>query len=608
MKINDVQSCDITLVKDGKTDWAVYIPNNANPQIKFASSEFITIFKEITGVELPLCYENGIQTKHKIKIGYGLSIEELGADGFIIEADAQNVVITGGHHRGVIYGVYTFFEDYADCRWFTSDYALIPKKTEFILSVISRKEKPCFEYREAYYKDAFDWRFAVRNKLNGASCLIPEEKGGHIEYAVAFVHSFNTLIPRDKYFEAHPEYFPEINGKRVTGNHHQLCLSNPDVLAITIDKVKEAFRANPQAMIASISQDDTDDDEGFECQCPKCSAIDAEEGSPSGSLLRFVNVVAEAIEEEFPDKYIDTLAYRYTRKAPKITKPRKNVLIRLCSIECCFSHSFITCDQKINGKLRNASFMEDVMQWAKISPKLFIWDYIVNFKHYLAPYPNLYALQDNMRFFRDNKVCGVFSQGCNDTLHSEFSELRAYVISKLLWNPDYDVNLAVSEFMTTYFGSASPPVLEYLKMLNDRAQIENFHISLFDDLDKDFLTPEFLEEADILFDKAEELAKMSTDISPDIIKETPCEISGDIPIEASSENNEILKRVKRYRMGVRYAKLVLSDDSKDDKRVATDIFFNDMKELGITSLCESFLFCSGDKDKNQIHAEEYFGI
>ena len=57
-----------------------------------------------------------------------------------------------------------------------------------------------------------------------------------------------------------------------------------------------------------------------------------------GTLLRFVNAVADAVAERYPDVLVDTLAYQYTRNVPKLTRPRRNVIIRLCSIECCFRH------------------------------------------------------------------------------------------------------------------------------------------------------------------------------------------------------------------------------------------------------------------------------
>ncbi len=92
----------------------------------------------------------------------------------------------------------------------------------------------------------------------------------------------------------------------------QLCLTNEEMRRELVKNLQERLRANPEATIASVSQNDCFNN----CQCPSCRAVDEEEGSPAGSLLRFVNAVAADIEHEFPNVAIDTLAYQYTRKPP----------------------------------------------------------------------------------------------------------------------------------------------------------------------------------------------------------------------------------------------------------------------------------------------------
>ena len=113
------------------------------------------------------------------------------------------------------------------------------------------------------------------------------------------------------------EYYALRNGKRIPT---QLCLTNPDVLKITIDNLRRKMAANPGAVYWSVSQNDNRQ----YCTCPKCRAIDEREGSPSGSIIDFVNKVAD----EFPDRMISTLAYEYSR-APKNLKPGNT------SILCC---------------------------------------------------------------------------------------------------------------------------------------------------------------------------------------------------------------------------------------------------------------------------------
>ena len=140
-------------------------------------------------------------------------------------------------------------------------------------------------------------------------------------------------------------------------------------------------------------------------------------------------LTAYFIKDEFPGVYVDTLAYRYTRKAPKRLKPRDNVIVRLCSIECCFAHP-LTADCEANKE-----FASDIKAWSGICKNLFIWDYTTDFLYYVNPFPNLRVLQKNVRFFIDHNVIGMFEQGNGQSYSAEFGELRAYLISKLLWDP-----------------------------------------------------------------------------------------------------------------------------------------------------------------------------
>jgi hypothetical protein len=114
----------------------------------------------------------------------------------------------------------------------------------------------------------------------------------------------------------------------------------------------------PDADVISVSQDDNQQ----YCECENCRVIDEREGSPSGTMIYFVNKVAE----QFPDKMISTLAYQYTRKAPEHIKPAENVLITLCSIEC---------DRSAPIEEKCADFAEDLVAWGKLTDNVRIWDY-----------------------------------------------------------------------------------------------------------------------------------------------------------------------------------------------------------------------------------------
>jgi hypothetical protein len=242
----------------------------------------------------------------------------------------------------------------------------------------------------------------------------------------------------------------------------------------------------------SISQNDW----AGQCQCEKCRAIEEAEGSPSGPLIHFVNAVAEEIEKEFPDFLIETLAYHYTRKAPATAKPRENVVIRLCSIECNFA-------EPLASGPTNASFTEDIEAWSNIAPHLYIWNYVTNFANYILPHPNLRGLAPDIRFFVDHNAIGLFEQGDSGCSCSDFPELRAWVLAHLMWDPSLDDRELIREFIRGYYGPAAEPLLSYIELTHDAVQREGAYLRCFMPDTSAWLKLDDLSEATELFAKAE---------------------------------------------------------------------------------------------------------
>jgi len=221
-----------------------------------------------------------------------------------------------------------------------------------------------------------------------------------------------------------------------------------------VERVKEWLRQSPDAGIVSLSQNDW---YGW-CECDKCKALDDAEGTHAGTMLDFVNCVAEKIEPEFPHVAVDTLAYQYTRKPPKTLQPRPNVIVRLCSIECDFREPL--------DAPSNAAFADDIRGWAKICQRLYIWDYSTDFGHYVQPHPNWFVLGPDLRFFQQHNVRGVFSEGAYQSHGSEMAEMRAWVTAQLMWNPNQDDRALIREFIEGYYGTnAAPFIRQYLELI-----------------------------------------------------------------------------------------------------------------------------------------------
>ncbi len=256
--------------------------------------------------------------------------------------------------------------------------------------------------------------------------------------------------------------------------------------------VLKRLASNPGAKLISISQNDW----YGACQCDRCQAVVTEEGSQAGPMLRFVNAIAAEVEKEFPDVWVETLAYQYTRTAPLKVRPRDNVVVRLCSIECSFVQTLAEGEQ-------NEPFRKDIEAWSKIAPRLFVWDYVTNFSNYLVPHPNLRVLAPNVRFFVKNNVVGLFEQGDSQSGIGDFVRLRAWLIAHLMWNPDQDEAALIDEFLAGYYGAAAPYLKEYLELINDAGQRDGLYLRCFMPDTSAWLTLEDLNCAVELFGKAE---------------------------------------------------------------------------------------------------------
>jgi len=448
----------VTLAYGGRAAARIVIAAEATETERFAAEELALFLHIVTGADFAVVGDAG-RPGGRLLVGLaaargsvpGLATEDLAPEEIVVRTVGNDLVLAGGSPRGTLYAVYTFLEDVVGCRWWTGTASRMPWKPSLSIPDVAIRHNPPLEYREPYWHVAFDHVWAARNKANGTAAGGDALRGGRQIYE-GFVHTFYGLIPPAKYFAAHPEWFSEIEGRRTFANA-QLCLTNEEMREELIRNLKERLRARPEATIASVSQNDCFGN----CTCPKCRAVDEEEGGPSGSLLRFVNAVAAAIEPEFPNVAIDTLAYQYTRKPPLLARPRPSVIVRLCSIECSFA--------KPLDDPKNKAFFDDLEGWSKIAGRLYIWDYTTNFSHYVQPHPNYGVLAPNIRLFVARSVRGVFEQGAYQSWGSEMAELRAWMLAKLLWDPDLDEGSLREDFLAGYYGPAAGRMDDYLEGL-----------------------------------------------------------------------------------------------------------------------------------------------
>ena len=527
------------LVTNGNTSSRIILKENN--QISWTAANLLqTFIQKVTSCKLPVVIS---QTPRKgdILIG-GQSPAEVTEDGFSISTQ-DGILKISGKENGVVYGVVTLLEQYLGIDyWGENEYSLTPSKT-VNLPFINKVENPGFRYRQTQcYAIHTDSIYKWWNRL---------EEPNEVFAAGYWVHTFDKLLPSSIYGKEHPEYYSYFKGKRHPGKASQWCLSNPEVFEIVAQRVDSIFKANPDKHIMSVSQNDGN---YTNCTCDACKAIDDYEGALSGSIITFLNKLAA----RFPDKEFSTLAYLYTMNPPKHVKPLPNVNIMLCDIDC---DREVTLTENASGK----EFVKAMEGWSKITNNIFVWDYGINFDNYLAPFPNFHILQDNIRLFKKNHATMHFSQIAGSR-GGDFVELRAYLVSKLMWNPEVNVDSLMQHFLHGYYGEAAPYLYQYIKIMEGALIGSGQRLWIYDSPVSHkygMLKPALMRRYNHLFDLAE---------------------------KAVAAEPDFLKRVQRARLPIQYSELEIArtETEKDlvDINKKLDLFEECVKEFQVPTLNE----------------------
>lgn len=484
----------------------VVVADDASKPERHAAEELALFLGQITGAEFVLTPRRTPgQTSLLVGLGAArmadpsFTPDGLGSDGLVIRTVGGDLILAGGEPRGTLYAVYTFLEDYLGCRWWTPQVSRIPAKPDLAIGELNVRYVPPLEHREILIAPTtLDPDWSVRNKcvgeLHGYGHFEDMAQRGGTRKAWPCGHSFYTVLPPEKHFAEHPEWYSLIDGKRTAAprDHSSLCLTNRVMLAAFIEATKAEIARVPDLFPSGTEYVavSAEDDSGYpcRCQCDACVAVEREEGSPSGLGLRLANSVAAAIEEASLGKLVTMYAYHHTQKPPLHERPRANVIIQFCPINASFS-----------GPLSdgaNARWHEDLQGWLHISPRVYVYDYPDNCVYHLLPHPNLRALAANIRDWARAGVKGYFGDGIQSgTGGSEMAELRAWLVAKLLWNPSLDPDDLIREFADGYYGPAGSAIVLYLGTMHDAVEASGDWLALDSPPDAHFLSIETLTAA-----------------------------------------------------------------------------------------------------------------
>lgn len=481
-------SGDMEIVKDGTPKAVIIISENAAETDRFAALELQKYIKKISGAEIPIKSEEETYSGTRLFIGNTQAFNMTGLKNYLadkkpgallVKRSGNDIFFAGKGSRGAIYSIFAFLEECLDVRWFMpgEDGEDYPRLSTILLGKIDISEEPGFNFRgswdiyacnlnEERNRDLAEWN--VRNKVNDPGIKIPLRLGGSAGSSSNW-HNFNDIIPSEKYFDSHPEYFSLINGKRynASGLNGQLCIANSDVIRLVVENIRENFDQHPEYDIYTLTPND-----GFGwCECEKCRAWDDPEeysnrlqdlpNQPvvSTRLLRFYNSVAEEVYKTHPDRKIQIVAYVNYSPPPKI-KPYKNLMVQVQHyVPGCYSHLMEdgNCPQ-------NKKFHELVTGWTNICKDgLGVLNYTWKTVWQQLPWPVTPIQANDLKFLNKIGVATVCLQ--SGSTNWGVNGLHYYIMTKMMWDPGLDVKSLLDDYYEKFFKEVKEPMKDYFETL-----------------------------------------------------------------------------------------------------------------------------------------------
>jgi len=401
----------------------------------------------------------------------------LGREGHACEVTGGRLLIRGGDERGIYHGTLAFFEQLG-FRWYAPgpDGSVVPRLEAVEIpdgwSIAGKPSIPWRGYhicgtgrtRDGEPIGHFDYETALwmaRNRMN----FKPVHNSEYNEVrpllrelglaALAFGHSFSDWLP-DAEFQAHPDYFALIAGKRQPCS--QPCLSNPGFRRYLVERLVAFADAHPDLPIISLAPND-----GYRfCQCEHCRAMDAPADRQREELNRrnhlFSAIMAAELRARRPGRYVSTLSYsNYLEPADDV--PREDALV----VSMCITRALNRALDDKNSP-SNRALLERLDRWLAKAGAVFWSAYYLSYGGTL-PRPYERQIARTIRLLASKGIAGIKSEVVpGDTDRWRSAVFFLYLVARTAYDADTDPDGLLEDFCRRYHGSAWEPCLRYYRI------------------------------------------------------------------------------------------------------------------------------------------------
>lgn len=429
----------VTLVAGGVAHYRLVLPSEPDEMEMRAAEEFETYMARLAGrgelrqsdtpevtVEIGRAADNTMMRERA-------SVDE---SGFFMEVTGSTVRLAGTTPTATLYAVYELLERLG-CRWFWPGEIgeVVPSRSRIELQDFSEVQVPDFTGRilQSLPGGEETELWALRNKLGGAR--------------FPGAHSWSRLVPPEKYFATHPEYFAEVDGVRTP---KQLCTSNPAVAAVAAQSIIEMHESDPDRTWFGIGPNDGG---GF-CECDACRALDAGDLDPfSGNvsitdrLMTFFNSVATHVHEAHPQIRFAFYAYHDYMRPPTQVMPDPSIVPAIAPITLCRLHGMG------NALCPERNYHQHLIrEWTKVCPEVYHRGYSYNLAGPNLPlnYVSRWGLE--IPYCKRNGITGFRVE--TQMSWANYGPL-GYVMAKLMWDTRLDVHELLDDYYNRFHGPAA---------------------------------------------------------------------------------------------------------------------------------------------------------
>lgn len=499
-----------TLVEKGQARAVIVVPGRASPAVQSAARLLRDHIKQMSGAELPIRTEDKVSGtpserdtwvlvgEGKLTEKLGLSRAGLGAGGVLLSARGNFLALFGtdahtpADPHGTRYAATTFLEEKLGVRylWPGEHGKVVPRRDTITVADFQHRFTPKLAQRRIRsmgYHDRLQVGLdnlgftkadyerlradAQRTKVESPDWFGWHRLGGTLNMNGG--HAFGHLW--EKYGKNHPEWFAlQHDGTRDQSrspDRARLCVSNEELIAaIATEKIEELNR-NPNLLGVSIAPNDGG--RSAFCTCAKCEALDSARGrkiqlwdfskgarrdfehvSLTDRMVFFWNAIAEKVAKVHPDRLLVVDAYSVYAAPPVERKLHPQLVVR-------FAPLAYGAEDYRQESLREWDAWSQAAKRIYFRPNLMLAG-----RRDGMPLLYVHKFGKDFRYLADRGMMGTDFDSC---CHNWATQgLNYYVVARLHWNPEQDVDAIVDDYCRSGFGPAAKSVRRYFDGLEAR--------------------------------------------------------------------------------------------------------------------------------------------